>query len=90
MPLVSRLVVFLYTFLRKRGKLMKAMLSQPMAGKTDEEIIQTRERAIRILKEKGYEIVNTLFTDEWYDQENMKTVELSRFRWFFLQSHWKI
>lgn len=51
---------------------MKAMLSQPMAGKTDEEIIQTRERAIRILKEKGYEIVNTLFTDEWYDQENMK------------------
>ena len=46
---------------------MKAMLSQPMAGKTDEEIIQTRERAIRILKEKGYEIVNTLFTDEWYD-----------------------
>lgn len=51
---------------------MKAMLSQPMAGKTDEEIIQTRERAIGILKEKGYEIVNTLFTDEWYDQENMK------------------
>ena len=36
---------------------MKAMLSQPMAGKTDEEIIQTRERAIRILKEKGYELV---------------------------------
>ena len=36
---------------------MKAMLSQPMAGKTDEEIIQTRERAVRILKEKGYELV---------------------------------
>ena len=51
---------------------MKAMLSQPMAGKTYEEIIQTRERAIVILQEKGYEIVNTLFTDEWYDQENMK------------------
>ena len=32
---------------------MKAMLSQPMAGKTDEEIIQTRERAIGILQEKG-------------------------------------
>ena len=26
----------------------------------------------QILEEKGYEIVNTLFTDEWYDQENMK------------------
>ena len=44
----------------------KAMLSQPMAGKTDEEIVATREKAIKILEEKGYEVVNTLFTDEWY------------------------
>ena len=48
---------------------MKAMLSQPMAGKTDAEIIATREKAINALKEKGYEIVNTLFTDEWYSKE---------------------
>ena len=26
---------------------MKAMLSQPMAGKTDEEIVATREKAIK-------------------------------------------
>lgn len=51
---------------------MKAMLSQPMAGKTKEEIIATRERAIAVLKERGYEIINTLFTDEWYSQESMK------------------
>lgn len=51
---------------------MKAMLSQPMAGKTEEEIIVTRERAIAVLKERGYEIINTLFTDEWYSQEAMK------------------
>lgn len=50
----------------------KAMLSQPMAGKTDEEIIATRERAINTLSEKGYEIVNTLFTDEWYSKEQME------------------
>lgn len=50
----------------------KAMLSQPMNGKTDEEIIATRERAINALKTKGYEIVNTLFTDEWYSRENME------------------
>lgn len=50
---------------------MKAMLSQPMAGKTDEEIIATREKAIETLKNRGYEIVNTLFTDEWYNTENM-------------------
>ena len=51
---------------------MKAMLSQPMAGKTDEEIIETREKAITALKEKDYEIVNTLFTDEWYSREKME------------------
>ena len=39
----------------------KAMLSQPMAGKTDEEIIATRERAIKALEARGYEIVNTFF-----------------------------
>ena len=50
----------------------KAMLSQPMAGKTDEEIIVTREKAIAALREKGYEIVNTLFTDEWYGKEAME------------------
>lgn len=50
----------------------KAMLSQPMAGKSDEEIIATREKAIKVLEEKGYEVVNTLFTDEWYSTENME------------------
>lgn len=30
------------------------MLSQPMAGKTEEEIIATRERAIAALKAQGY------------------------------------
>lgn len=50
----------------------KAMLSQPMAGKTEEEIVATRERAISVLESKGYEVVNTLFTDEWYSKEAME------------------
>ena len=50
---------------------MKAMISQPMANKTQEEIVETRERAIKQLTDMGYEIVNTLFTDEWYSPENM-------------------
>lgn len=50
----------------------KAMLSQPMAGKTEQEIIETRERAIKALAEKGFNVVNTLFTDEWYSDEKMK------------------
>ena len=51
---------------------MKAMLSQPMAGKTEQEIVETRERAITALKENGYDVVNTLFTDEWYSNEAME------------------
>lgn len=48
------------------------MLSQPMGGKSDKEIVETRERAIAALKKRGYEIINTLFTDEWYNHENME------------------
>lgn len=43
-----------------------------MNGKSDEEIIATRDRAIAALKERGYEVINTLFTDEWYSPEAMK------------------
>lgn len=50
----------------------KAMLSQPMGGKTDEEIVATREKAVSFLEGAGYEIMNTLFTDEWYNRENME------------------
>ena len=49
----------------------KAMISQPMAGKTDLEIIEDRNRAMAYLEERGFEIVNTLFTDEWYSKESM-------------------
>lgn len=50
----------------------KAMLSQPMAGKSDEEIVATREKAVKELESRGYEVINTLFTDEWYSPEQMK------------------
>lgn len=50
---------------------MKAMISQPMAGKTEEEIVAAREAAICALKSMGYEVVNTLFTDAWYSKEAM-------------------
>ena len=48
------------------------MLSQPMAGKTEQEIVETRNRAVAALEAAGYEIVNTLFTDEWYSKDAME------------------
>jgi len=59
-------------FIRRIKTMMKAMLSQPMNGKSGQEIISTRDKAIKALKEKGYEIVNTFFTDEWYSKESME------------------
>lgn len=50
----------------------KAMLSQPMAGKTQEEITATREKAVAALKARGFEVINTLFADEWYSKEKME------------------
>ena len=59
----------------KKGKetMKKAMISQPMAGKTEKEITAVRDRAIAFLESKGYEVVNTLFTDEWYSKESMES-----------------
>ena len=48
------------------------MLSQPMAGKTEQEIVETRNRAVAALEAAGYEIVNTLFTDEWYSKDALE------------------
>lgn len=54
-------------------QIKKAMLSQPMAGKNDEEIKAVREKAVAALEAKGYTVVNTLFTDEWYSKEAMES-----------------
>lgn len=50
----------------------KAMLSQPMAGKSEEEIAAAREKAIAALEAQGYTVINTLFSDEWYSKESME------------------
>lgn len=40
---------------------MKAMISQPMAGKTDDEIRAERDSLKRNLESRGFEVVDTLF-----------------------------
>lgn len=58
--------------LQRRKKMKKAMISQPMSGLTDEQIEETRNRAITYLESRGYEVVDTLFTDEWYSPKYME------------------
>lgn len=49
----------------------KVMISQPMAGKTEAEIVETRNRFVEWAKAHGYKVVNTLFTDERYSAKQM-------------------
>ncbi len=50
----------------------KVMFSQPMAGLSDQQIVETRDKAVKFLEEQGFAIVNTLFTHEWYSKDNME------------------
>lgn len=43
---------------------MKVMISQPMRGKSEEQIRNEREDLVRKLQEKGYEVIDTIFTEE--------------------------
>ena len=42
---------------------MKIMISQPMRGKTEEQIRTERETLVKELTEKGHEVVDTVFDD---------------------------
>ena len=67
----------------------KAMLSQPMAGKTDEEIVTTREKAIAVLRDKGYEVVNPCSPMNGTARKLWKAVEWCRSPCASWQSRWK-
>lgn len=41
----------------------RMMVSQPMRGKTEDEIVAARERALQYASDHGFEFVNTKFTD---------------------------
>ena len=42
---------------------MKVMISQPMKGKTNDEIKKERESLVKDLESKGYEVVDTIIED---------------------------
>ena len=50
----------------------KVMISQPMANKTEIEILSKWMKAALYLDAKGYEVVNTLFPEKYYNTEEMK------------------
>lgn len=62
----------------------KAMISQPMAGRDDEEIAVQREKAKRFLESHGYAFVDTWFAKQWRERDNGKSDEVSNVAVYFL------
>ena len=44
---------------------MKLMISQPMHGKTEEEIREERKELVEQLEQEGHEVMNTVLTKEY-------------------------
>lgn len=63
---------------------MKAMIIQPMSGKTDKEIIEVHKKVINVLEKSGYEVVDTLFTDEFYKDENLRNIGIVQIPVYFI------
>ena len=42
---------------------MKVMISQPMRGLTTEHVRKNREHAVSFLEGKGYEVIDTIFSE---------------------------
>ena len=42
---------------------MKIMISQPMRGKTNEQIRQEREELVKELESQGHEVIDTVFEE---------------------------
>lgn len=45
-------------------KTKKVMISQPMAGKSPEEIVNVRDKVITYLEKSGFEVVDTYFPND--------------------------
>lgn len=62
----------------------KVMISQPMRGLTEEEIKQKKDEVVKYLESNGYEIVNSLFEDDWAKNEILKSNGIKQIPVYFL------
>ena len=48
---------------------MKIMISQPMNGKTTEQIKKEREELVKELEEQGHKVIDTVFSGEYLTKD---------------------
>lgn len=49
----------------EQNSIKRVMISQPMNGKTPEEIIEVRDKAVKHLERLNYKILNTYFQNDF-------------------------
>ena len=57
---------------------MKVMISQPMKGKTTEQVRAEREAVVMSLEAKGHTVVDTVFTDTPPETDNVALWHLGK------------
>lgn len=58
-----------YYVMEGRIKIMKLMISQPMRGKTNEQIREERAELVSRLQEEGNEVIDTVFENAPADED---------------------
>lgn len=58
-----------YYVMKGRIKIMKLMISQPMKGKTNEQIREERAELVSRLQEEGNEVIDTVFENAPADED---------------------
>lgn len=61
-----------------------AFISQPMRGKSEEKIRETREKATAALESAGYTVVDSFFAGEWHSSESLTRHGVRNIPLFFL------
>ena len=65
--------------------MLKAMLSQPVDVKTThEKYVATKEKAMNVLKDKGYEVIDMLYADDWCSEEQIQKRGVVQISLYFL------
>lgn len=57
---------------------MKLMISQPMRGKTEDEIRMEREELVRYLEDEGNEVIDSIIANEAPEDEDAAIYYLSK------------
>lgn len=59
----------------ENNKKMRVMISQPMRGLTADDIAETKAQAVKKIEDKGYTVVNTLFDEDYFSEEDLECVQ---------------